>query len=60
MWLSVLYARAGAREKALDVLEEGLENRIPALLTTVGRPVFDPWRSEPRFLELRRSMGLEL
>jgi serine/threonine-protein kinase len=60
MWLSVLYARAGEREKALDVLEEGLENRIPALLTTVGRPVFDPWRSEPRFLEIRRKMGLEL
>ena len=60
MWLSVLYARAGAREKALDVLEEGLENRIPALLTTVGRPVFHPWRSEPRFLEIRRKMGLEL
>jgi hypothetical protein len=56
----VLYARAGEREKALDVLEEGLENRIPALLTTVGRPVFDPWRSEPRFLEIRRKMGLEL
>ena len=59
MWLSVLYARAGEREKALDVLEEGLENRIPALLTTVGRPVFDPWRSEPRFREIRRKMGLE-
>ncbi|HLE72403.1 MAG TPA: protein kinase [Vicinamibacteria bacterium] len=58
--LSELYARAGAKEKALELLEEGLEKRIPQLLTTVGQPVFDPWRSDPRFLELRRKMGLEL
>jgi tetratricopeptide (TPR) repeat protein len=57
--LSELYARAGAKENALDLLEEGLEKRIPQLLTTVGQPVFDPWRSAPRFLELRRKMGLE-
>ena len=60
MTLSTLHARAGDKEKALALLEEGLEKHIPQLLTTVGRPVFDPWRSEPRFLELRRSMGLEL
>jgi serine/threonine-protein kinase len=58
MTLSALYARAGDEEKALSLLEEGLEKRIPQLLTTVGRPVFDPWRSEPRFLEIRRRMGL--
>jgi tetratricopeptide (TPR) repeat protein len=60
MTLSTLYARAGDKEKALALLEEGLEKRLPQLLTTVGRPVFDPWRSEPRFVELRRRMGLEI
>ncbi len=60
MTLSTLYARAGDKEKALALLEEGLEKHIPQLLTTVGRPVFDPWRSEPRFLAIRRKMGLEL
>jgi hypothetical protein len=58
MTLSALHARAGDKEKALARLEEGLEKRIPQLLTTLGRPVFDPWRSEPRFEELRRRMGL--
>ena len=59
MTLSTLFARAGDKEKALALLQEGLEIRIPQLLTTVGRPVFDPWRSEPRFLALRRGMGLD-
>jgi hypothetical protein len=59
MTLSALHARAGDKEKALALLEEGLEKHLPQLLTTVGRPVFDPWRSEPRFIELRRRMGLE-
>jgi hypothetical protein len=57
--LSTLYARAGDKEKALALLEEGLEKHVPQLLITVGRPVYDPWRSEPRFTELRRSIGLE-
>ena len=57
--LSELYARAGAKEKAIELLEEGFEKRIPQLLTTVGQPVFDPFRSEPRFAELRRKLGLE-
>ena len=59
MTLSALYARAGDKEKALELLEEGLAKRTPQLLTTVGRPVFDPFRSDPRFLDLRRGMGLE-
>ncbi len=60
MNLSALYARAGDKEKALALLEEGLSMRLPQLLTTVGRPVFDPWRSDLRFIEIRRRMGLEL
>lgn len=59
MNLSALYARAGDKEKALALLEEGLSKRLPQLLIAVGRPVFDPWRSDPRFIELRRGMGLE-
>jgi hypothetical protein len=60
MTLSALYARAGDKEKALALLEEGLSKHLPQLLTTVGRPVFDPWRSDPRFVALRQKAGLEL
>ncbi|HEY7699124.1 MAG TPA: tetratricopeptide repeat protein, partial [Vicinamibacteria bacterium] len=60
MTLSALYARAGDKEKALALLEEGLSKHLPQLLTTVGRPVFDPWRSDPRFVDLRRKAGLDL
>ncbi|MGH9390215.1 MAG: tetratricopeptide repeat protein, partial [Vicinamibacteria bacterium] len=56
--LSAFYARAGDKEKALHILEDGVEKRLPQLLIAVGRPVFDAFRSEPRFAEVRRRMGL--
>jgi serine/threonine-protein kinase len=58
MLLAGLYARAGATEKALALLREGLEKRIPQLLITMGRPGFDPLRSDPRFTAIRRGVGL--
>jgi tetratricopeptide (TPR) repeat protein len=58
LFLSGLYARAGDKEKALALLEGALQKHLPQLLITVGRPAFDPWRSDPRFQELRRQMGL--
>ncbi len=59
MMLSTLYARAGDKEKALALLEEGLSKRIPQILIAVRRPVFDPWRSDPRLVALQRGLGLE-
>ena len=58
--LAPLYAQAGDMDKALDQLEKAFKNRIPNLPNTITRPVFDPWRSEPRLVELRNNMGLEL
>ena len=57
--LSNLYARAGDKDKALDQLEEAFRNRIPNLPITLTRPSYDPWRSEPRLVELRNNLELE-
>ena len=57
--LSYLYARAGDKDKSLEQLEEAVKNRVPNLPITLTQPVYDPWRSEPRLVELRRNMGLE-
>jgi hypothetical protein len=59
MTLAALHARAGDGERALALLEAGLSNHLPQLLTALGRPVFDPWRSDPRFQKLRREAGLD-
>jgi len=57
--LSSLYVRAGDMDKAFDQLEEAFKNRIPNLPLSLSRPSYDPWRSEPRLVELRNKMGLE-
>ena len=53
------YAGAGNKEKSLDLLEESVRQRIPQILVGQNQPAFDPLRSDPRFIAVRRTMGLE-
>jgi tetratricopeptide (TPR) repeat protein len=49
---------AGGREKAFEALKKSYENReIPLILLKVD-PRLDPLRSDPRFAELMRKVGL--
>ena len=57
--LGPLYARAGDMDKSVDQLEDAFRNRIPNLPLALSGPVYDPWRSEPRLVEIRNNMGLE-
>ncbi|HXV64964.1 MAG TPA: protein kinase [Vicinamibacteria bacterium] len=57
--LSRYYAQAGGKEQALTLLEQALRERIPQICTTVPRPVFEPYRSDPRFVAIRQAMGLQ-
>jgi serine/threonine-protein kinase len=43
---------------ALDRLEEAAAQRASDLVWSAVRPVFDPIRSEPEFVELTRTIGL--
>jgi len=56
--LAAYYARAGVGDKAMDALEQAFRDRIVNLPLTLGRPDFDPWRSDPRFVDLEHNMGL--
>jgi tetratricopeptide (TPR) repeat protein len=53
------YARLGERDQALFWLEKAIEQRDKAITLHSQNPVWDGYRSDPRFAELIRRMGLE-
>jgi TolB-like protein/DNA-binding winged helix-turn-helix (wHTH) protein/Flp pilus assembly protein TadD len=54
--IAVIYAALGDKNQAMAWLEKGFEERFnPGVLL---RPGFDPLRSDPRFQDLVRRMGL--
>jgi TolB-like protein/DNA-binding winged helix-turn-helix (wHTH) protein/Flp pilus assembly protein TadD len=54
--IAVIYAALGEKNQAMSWVEKGYEERFnPGVLL---RPGFDPLRSEPRFQELVRRVGL--
>lgn len=48
----------GEKERAIDWLEKGYENREESSAWLNSDPGLDPIRSEPRFKELVRRIGL--
>ena len=56
--LAGYYARAGAADASLRLLEESFRTRVPNLPLTLGRPELQALNDDPRLVELRRSMGL--
>jgi TolB-like protein/DNA-binding winged helix-turn-helix (wHTH) protein/Flp pilus assembly protein TadD len=54
--IAVIYTALGDKDQAMTWLEKGYEERFnPGVLI---RPGFDPLRSDPRFRDLLRRMGL--
>jgi tetratricopeptide (TPR) repeat protein len=54
--IAVIYASLGDADQAMNWLEKGYEERFnPSVLL---RPGFDPLRSDPRFEDLMRRIGL--
>jgi tetratricopeptide (TPR) repeat protein len=56
--LAILYARLGEKEKALQALEQGYKERQLHMTEIAIEPAFDTLRSEPRFRNLLRHIGL--
>jgi len=56
---AVLYTRLGKKDKALEQLEFAYEKREGELVYLKVNPRFDSLRSDPRFTELLKKMGLE-
>lgn len=57
--IAVVYAGLDERERALDWLEKSREERFNWLPFIQVDPVFKNLRSEARFVELCKSLGLE-
>ncbi len=57
--IAFLYVQAGENNEALDWLETGFDTHDPSM-PYLGLEIFDSVRSEPRFQNLLRRMGLPL
>jgi len=57
MGIARRYLDAGDNDRAIDWLEKAYEERNPNL-PYIGLPFYDPLRSDPRFQDLLRRMGL--
>jgi TolB-like protein/DNA-binding winged helix-turn-helix (wHTH) protein/Tfp pilus assembly protein PilF len=56
---AIIYAWLGQKEKAIESLESTYAERTIAMTEIGIEPAFDALRSEPRFHELLRRVGLE-
>jgi tetratricopeptide (TPR) repeat protein len=55
---AVMYARLGQQKLALQWLERAYDERICLMISIKVNPEFDVLRSDPRFRELERRVGL--
>ena len=61
-WLAVAgrYAEAGEADKAFALLDQAFAARAPQLLHLVADPAFDGVRSDPRYDDLLRRIGVPM
>jgi hypothetical protein len=56
--IATLFARAGRVDLSIEWLENAFDAREPSLVHAMFGPELDPLRSDPRFANLCRRMGL--
>lgn len=57
-WWAESYAAAGDRDQAISWLRKAVANHDNEFLWEIRNPVFDRVRSDPRYIELIRGIGL--
>lgn len=58
-YLAIVYARLGQTDQAFAWLEKDFEQHSGSLPEIVWSFIFDDLRSDPRYIDLVRRMGLE-
>jgi len=58
MWLALTTAPTGDRNKTFEYLEKAFANQEIELILCIRYPTLDPMRSDPRYGDLMRRMGL--
>jgi hypothetical protein len=56
--IMLTYIGLGDKDRALACLERDYENHYTTMISLKSNPVFDPLRSDPRFLDLVRRVNL--
>jgi adenylate cyclase len=56
--VAMLYARIGEKDKAMQYLEQGFREHTRAIVNLKAEPQLDNLRSDPRFQDLIKRMGL--
>ena len=56
--IATFYARVGDKDKTREWLEKGYEERDFRVMLLSVTPEFDGMRTDPRFIDLVRQMGL--
>ena len=59
LWPAIIYLGFGDRERSLEGLERAYEAHDPWLLSLKVDRIYDPLRSDPRFIKLLRKVGLD-
>jgi eukaryotic-like serine/threonine-protein kinase len=57
-WIALAMAATGERNKALDYLEKALADDEIELVLCIRYPSLDPLRSDPRYKDIMRRLGL--
>ncbi len=58
LFIAGIYAGLGERDQAFAWLEKAYQERPPSMTLIGVEPVFDSLRSDPRFVDLVRRVGL--
>ena len=56
--IAVIYAALGDKEKGFEWLDKAFEKHFTALIYLKVNPIWDPLRSDPRFAERLRRVGI--
>ena len=54
--LIFIHANLGNYQKALDMIEQGINNKLPIMILLKGHPFLNPLRSMPQFKELMQRI----
>jgi serine/threonine protein kinase/tetratricopeptide (TPR) repeat protein len=58
MWLAVIHIGLGEKDNAFDWIQKAYDDRSAWLVYLKVDPLFDPIRSDPRFTDMLRRVGL--
>ncbi len=59
MWIAVIHAGLGEKDEAFDWMQKAYDDRSAWLVYLKVDPLFDPLRSDPRFADMLRRVGLQ-